>query len=100
MIKICDKAIVKPLSIIYKNSIGTGIFPDLWKKSNIVPLHKKGIKQLLQNYRPVSLLAIPGKILEKILFISVFEYLQETTCLVKISLVFNHMIHLNISFSP
>ena len=40
MIKICDKGIVKPLSIIYKNCTDTGIFPDLWKKSNIVPVHK------------------------------------------------------------
>ena len=29
MIKICEKTIVKPLSIIYKNCIDTGIFPDL-----------------------------------------------------------------------
>ena len=81
MIKICDKAIVKPLSIIYKNCIDNGIFLDLWKKSNIVPVHKKGDKQLLQNYRPVSLLPILGKILEKILFNSISEYLQENNLL-------------------
>ena len=81
MIKICDKATVKPLSIIYKNCIDNGIFPDLWKKSNIVPVHKKGDKQLLQNYRPVSLLLILGKILEKIMFISIFECLQENNLL-------------------
>ena len=52
MIKICDKAKVKPISVIYKNCIGTGRFPDLWKISNIIPVHKKGDKQLLQNYRP------------------------------------------------
>ena len=46
----CDKAIVKPLSIIYKSYTDTGIFLDSWKKSNIVPVHKKGDKQLLQNY--------------------------------------------------
>ena len=50
MIKICDKTIVKPPYIIYKNCIDTGIFPDLWKKSNIVPVHKKGDKQLLQKF--------------------------------------------------
>ena len=75
--KICDKAIVKPLSIIYKNSIDTGIFPDLWRKSNIIPVHKKANKLLLQIYRAVSLLPILGKILEKILFTSTSEYLQE-----------------------
>ena len=62
MIKICDKAILEPLSIIYKNCIDTGIFPDSWKKSNIVPVHKKGDKQLLENYRPVSLLPMLSKV--------------------------------------
>ena len=81
MIKICDKAILEPLSMIYKNCIDTGIFPDSWKKSNIVPVHKKGDKQLLENYRPVSLLPMLGKVFEKILFNNMFEYLQENNLL-------------------
>ena len=48
MVKICDKAILEPLSIIYKNCIDKGIFPVSSKKSNIVPVHKKGDKQLLE----------------------------------------------------
>ena len=55
--------LVKPLSTIYKSCVGFSIFPDLCNKSNIVPVHKKGDKQLLQNYRPVSVLPILGKIL-------------------------------------
>ena len=83
MIKICDKAIVKSLSIIYRNCIDTGISPDFWKKSNIVPVHKKGAKQLLslQNYKPVSFLPILRISLENILFNSIFEYLQENNLL-------------------
>ena len=42
-----------------------------------VPHPKKGKKQLLQNYRPVSMLPILEKIFEKILFNSIFEYLQK-----------------------
>ena len=68
MIKVCDKAVLEHLSIIYKNCIDTGIFRDSWKKSNIVPVHKKGDKQLLDNYRPVSLLPILRKVFEKILY--------------------------------
>ena len=67
MIKLCDQSIVKPLSIIFKNCIEDGIFPDTWKKSNIIPVHKKGDKQIIDNYRPVSLLPICGKISEKLL---------------------------------
>ena len=46
MNQIYDEIIIKPLSIIYKNYIESGIFPDVWKKSNIVTVHKKGIKEL------------------------------------------------------
>ena len=65
MIKICDSSIAKPLSIIFRNSLNSGIFPDKWKRSNIVPVQKKGNKQLMQNYLPVSLLPISSKILEE-----------------------------------
>ena len=81
MSKICDKAILKPLFIIYENPIDTGIFPDSWKKSNIGSVHKKGDKQLLEKYRPVSLLHILGKVFEKIIFNNILEYLQENNLL-------------------
>ena len=41
MIKICDSALAKPLSIIFNNSLKTDIFPYIWKKSNVIPVHKK-----------------------------------------------------------
>ena len=46
-IKICDQSIVKPLPIIYQNFLNTGTFPEIWKKSNIVPVHKNGDKQIV-----------------------------------------------------
>ena len=45
MLKMCDSAIVKPLTILSKNCISLGIFLDNWKKSNICPIHKKGDKK-------------------------------------------------------
>ena len=50
--------------MILKQCIETGFFSSEWKKANIVPIHKKGDKQTLENYRPVSLLPVCGKILE------------------------------------
>ena len=77
MLKICDLAIIKPLSMIFRNCINNSTFPDLWKKSNICPIHKKGNKQIINNYRPVSLLPICGKIFERPIFNSLFEYLEK-----------------------
>ena len=62
ILKLCDKSIVKPLFIIFKNCKLKKTFLNLWKKANVVPIHRKGEKHLIKNYRPVPLLPIPGNI--------------------------------------
>ena len=81
LLQICGAEVVKPLSLIFKNCIQYGIFPNLWKKSNIVPIHKKGDKQCIVNYHPVLLLPICGKIFERLIFNPVFEFLEENKLL-------------------
>ena len=49
MIKICDKSLLKPLIILFKNSTKSSQYPDIWKRSNIIPVHKKNDKQLVIN---------------------------------------------------
>ena len=46
MLKICDTAILEQLSITFNNCINQSMFPDIWKKSNICPIHKKVINKL------------------------------------------------------
>ena len=75
MINMCDKSIVDPLCRIFERCLETGIYPSQWKKANIIPVHKKGCKQNKNNYRPISLLPIFGKIFEKILFDAIYEHL-------------------------
>ena len=48
----------------------------MWKLANVTPIFKKGDKQLIKNYRPISLLPICGKILEKIIFNNLYTYLN------------------------
>ena len=45
--------------------------------ANVVPVHKKSDKQILKNYRPVSLLPICGKVFECLIYNSLFEYFIE-----------------------
>ena len=77
MLKICGSSIYKPLEMIFKQCIETGVFPSEWKKANIVPIHKKGDKQTLENYRLLSLLPICGKILERLMFNKMFNFFME-----------------------
>ena len=49
---------------IFNLSLLTGHFPTDWKSSNITPVYKSGNKSLVSNYRPISLLPIPSKVLE------------------------------------
>ena len=77
IIKICDSALVKSLPLIFQNCLNCSTFLDIWKKSNICPVHTKNGKQIISNYRPVSVLPVFGKIFEKLIFKSLFEYLDE-----------------------
>ena len=75
--KICGSTIYRPLEITFKEALSTGLFLSEWKKGNIVPIHKKGDKQVLKNYRPVSLLPICGKVFERLIFNEMFSFLLE-----------------------
>ena len=79
MIQICDSSIAKPLSIIFGKILNSGIFPDNLKKSNIVPVHKKGNKLLITNYYPVPLLSISRRIFVKLIFDSLYKFVGENS---------------------
>ena len=59
-----------------KSSLSTGIVPTEWKCSNIAPIPKSSNATLTSNYRPISLLSIPGKILEKKVYNILLEELD------------------------
>ena len=76
MIKICCESLTVSLRIKFKQSLKEGRFPEIWKKVNVVPVHKKEDKNLLKNYRPISLLPIFGKIFEIAIYNSLFNHFQ------------------------
>ena len=77
MIKLCGISICKPLEIIFQNCLRSGKFPSEWKKANVVPTFKKGDKQCIKNYRPVSLLPVCGKVFERLLYNKMFSFFSE-----------------------
>ena len=77
MIKLCGNSICKLLSIIFKDCLSEGKFPHELKKANVVPVHKKGNKQSLENYRPISLLPICSNIFERLIYNEMFTFFTE-----------------------
>ena len=67
----------KQLTHMFNCSIRTSIFPDIWKRATVVPLQKGGDKSNVCNLRPVSLLPLPGKLLEKLVHNKVSKYLND-----------------------
>ena len=59
-------SISSSLHKLFNPSLSSGHFPTEWKSSNITPVYKSGNKNLVSNYRPISLLPIPSKVLERI----------------------------------
>ena len=88
MLIMCDDAIATPLKIIYENILSSGLYPDIWKSADLTPIHKKSDKQLVNNYQPIPLLPICGKIFEKVVFTNYTRFLSPIIKLSQISPVF------------
>ncbi|XP_064390046.1 uncharacterized protein LOC135337956 [Halichondria panicea] len=66
---------------LFNKSIETGVFPEEWKASNVTPIFKAGDPKLASNYRPISLLSLLSKVLERIVLNKVVEYLTSNNLL-------------------
>ncbi len=69
--------IATPLTTIINASLRQGIVPDDWKSARVIPLFKKGKVEDLDSYRPISVLLIVSKLLERAVHMQLSEYLKE-----------------------
>ena len=83
MLKNVSKTVSKPLCILMNRSFHEGIFPDIWKLANVIPIFKKGDKSEPSNYRPVALLSCIGKLQERIIFKNMYNFLIDNNLLYK-----------------
>ena len=73
--------IVHPITHIINISFNTGIVPDQLQIAKVVPIYKASDNSLLNNYRPISLLPIFSKLLEKNMFDKVMNFLNKNNIL-------------------
>ena len=76
MLKLVVKEISIPFNDICLTSFSKGIFPDKNKLAKVIPSYKKGSIKDVNNYRPISLLSIFSKIMEKIMSTRLTNYLE------------------------
>ena len=81
VIKLVTAELLPAITHIVNLSITQAVFPLPWKISKVVPLLKKGDPLIAKNYRPVALLPIFSKILERAVFIQLVEYLESNQLL-------------------
>ena len=81
LIKKFQKSISLPLTHIVNLSIATGVFPQRMKIAKVIAIHKKGSLQNFENYRPISLLPTFSKILERIIYNRLINFLNSNNIL-------------------
>ena len=77
MLREAGPAISKPLTRLINMSLTKMCFPDPWKLANVLPLYKKNDKNVINNYRPISLLSCVSKIMERVVFKYTFNFIRD-----------------------
>ena len=80
-LKLLKKEFSKPLSDMINMSFNQGVFPNILKIANVIPIHKKGDKLNCNNYRPISLLSNISKIFEKSMHTHLVNFLRKNKLL-------------------
>ena len=81
MIKEAAYILSYPLHILFNISLAACTYPSTWKTANVTPVFKKDDPSILSNYRPISLLSIVGKLMERCVYKYVYNYLTDNSLL-------------------
>ena len=81
ILKVSTPFITSPLTYMCNKSLLSCIFPSRLKFSEVKPLHKKGDKTDITNFRPISLLTSFSKILEKVVYTWLYQHIKQNNIL-------------------
>lgn len=82
LLKECPDLISESLTQIFNESIKTGIFPTDWKRARVTPLYKNsGERTDPSNYRPISVIPVIAKLIERVVYNQLYKYLIDNKLL-------------------
>ena len=73
--------VAKPVAFIINTSLRNAQVPSDWKSARVIPLFKKGKAEEMDNYRPISILPVLSRVLERAVNIQLYKYLQQNKIL-------------------
>ena len=81
LLKILSNLLSAPLAFLFNYCFTVGEVPKSFKIAKVIPINKKGSKVTMSNYRPISLLSIFSKIMEKLMYNKLIDYFQKNNVL-------------------
>jgi len=76
IMKHCADILCPILSELFNKSVSAGVFPDCLKTARVIPVYKSGDKNLVNNYRPISILTTMSKIYEKLMYKRLISFMN------------------------
>ena len=75
VLKEIKDSLVRPLTLIFQNSLRLTTLPSAWREANFTAIYKKGNKKTVSNYRPVSLTCVVCKLMESLIRDALVDYM-------------------------
>ena len=76
LLRLCATGIAESLATLFNRSFSDGVFPAAWKLALVTPVFKKGCMARPNNYRPIALLSVVGKVCEKIVYKKLYHFVS------------------------
>lgn len=83
LLKILKEYLAKLREVLFNCSFATGVVPKSFKLARVIPIFKRGSQTCVSNYRPISLLSIFNKILERLVYKRLISYIEKKDILSK-----------------
>ncbi len=83
ILKICAEELTKPLTVLTNMIFSSAEYPDPLKLAKVIPIYKKNDRSEPGNYRPISLLSIVNKVIEKLIHKRLYKFLCDNNILYK-----------------